>query len=83
MNEVSGFLQTNNPGNSHNYLKQTDPIISLLIILFFSVWVRFDGITEQGISRGDRFGYLREAKLWADGKPPKFMGRFYRPVHRV
>jgi hypothetical protein len=64
----------------HNYLKAMVPIFFLIVILFFSAWIRFDGITEQGISPGDNFRYIREAKIWAAGSPPKFAGIFYRPV---
>lgn len=80
MNDVSDSLQTNDPGTNHNYLKQTVPIIFLIIILFLSAWARFDGITRQGISSGDSIRNISEAKLWATGQPPKFAGKFYRPV---
>jgi hypothetical protein len=75
MNDASSY-----PGTSHNYLNQTAAIIFLIIILFFSAWVRFNGITQQGISSGDSIRNISEAKLWATGQPPKFAGRFYRPV---
>ncbi|HLP61839.1 MAG TPA: glycosyltransferase family 39 protein [Candidatus Deferrimicrobium sp.] len=59
----------------------TVPILFLLFVLFFSAWVRFDGISRQGVAPGDSFEYLKEAKFWADGETPKFLkGRFYRPV---
>ncbi|MDQ1355416.1 MAG: hypothetical protein QG657_5726 [Acidobacteriota bacterium] len=57
------------------------PILLLLVVLFFGAWVRFDGLSRQGVAPGDSFEYLKEAKLWADGETPKFLkGRFYRPV---
>ena len=57
------------------------PVIFLIVILFFGAWVRFNGITEQGILLGDGFRHIHEAKLWATGQAPEFSGnRFYRPV---
>ncbi len=80
MNNAINSHRTNYNRTGHNYLNVTVPIIFLLVILFFSAWVRFDGITEQGIFQGDNCGYTREAKRWATGQPPRFMGKFYRPV---
>ncbi|MGD2090156.1 MAG: glycosyltransferase family 39 protein [Candidatus Aminicenantes bacterium] len=80
MNSALNSHQTNGPAAGHDYLKFMAPVIFLLIILFFSAWGRFDEITGQGISRGDPFRQLAEAKRWADGQPPKFAGIFYRPV---
>ncbi len=59
----------------------TVPIVLLLVLLFFSGWVRLYNITNQGMMPGDGYSYLNEAKLWADGKTPTFLkGWFYRPV---
>lgn len=84
MNDTISSHNTNNQsiGRHYLHLKVPIPIIFLLIILFFSAWVRFDGITEQGVALpADCFVYVKEAKLWATGQPPKFLGgRFYRPV---
>lgn len=56
-------------------------IIICLGVIFSAAQIRYAGITTQGISRGDSFGYLREAKLWAENKSPEFMGgSFYRPA---
>lgn len=57
-------------------------LLLLLIILVAGAWVRFDGITEEGVRKGaDAFNYYKEAKLWADGQPPQYYGgNFYRPV---
>lgn len=71
---------TNCQGTGKNYRTGIIPIIFLLVILFFSAWIRFDRITKQGINPGDSFRYVREAKIWADGKPPTFEGLFYRPL---
>lgn len=45
------------------------PVLLFLGILVFSAATRFDSITKLGISTGDAFDYVREAKLWADGDP--------------
>lgn len=46
--------------------------------------MRFNGITQQGINRGDGFSYIAEAKKWADGETPSFLnGNFFRPVSYV
>lgn len=63
------------------HLKVVIPIFFLIIVLFFSAWVRFDGITEVGIHSGDSSTYMNEAKRWAGDQQPRFLGnRFYRPV---
>ena len=80
VNDAISSHNTNNHRTCHHHLNVTVPIIFLLVILFFSAWVRFDGITQQGIFWGDSFSYLKEAKLWATGQTPRFMGNFYRPV---
>lgn len=57
------------------------PLAIFLGTLGAGTFVRFEGITEQGMSAGDGFYYLAEAKLWADREAPEFYsGRFYRPV---
>lgn len=57
------------------------PYLPALAIVAVGGWVRFDGITEQGISQGDCFEYVAEAKRWAEGQPPDFLnGYFYRPA---
>lgn len=71
----------NNHTASHNYLNFTAPVFFLIIILFFGAWVRFDGITEQGVGSGDNSRYVREARIWGAGLPPEFVnGNFYRPL---
>lgn len=80
MNQAAIPHQTDYLRIDHNYSRLTIPIFFFIIILFFSAWVRFDGITEQGLSGGDTIRQMREAKLWADGQPPRFTGIFYRPV---
>ena len=63
------------------HLNITLPVILLLIVLGLSAFIRFDNITGQGMFGGDGFQYLKEAKLWAEGKPPDFLNnRFYRPL---
>ncbi|MCP4398959.1 MAG: hypothetical protein GY801_16875 [bacterium] len=51
-------------------------------LLIFAAFVRFNQITIQGTVGSDTFGYLKEAKLWVDGKPPQFIQKmiFYRPA---
>lgn len=57
------------------------PLCLFAAIFITAAWVRFDGVTRQGVMRGDSFKYLREARIWADGREPEFMiGRFYRPA---
>jgi hypothetical protein len=80
MNHTAIPYQTSHPGTGNFYRTRMIPVIFLIVILFFSAWVRFDGITEQGIKQGDNFRYVREAKIWADGQPPEFAEIFYRPV---
>lgn len=63
------------------HLDFTLPVLLLLIVLGLSALIRFDHITGQGMSGGDGFQYLKEAKLWAEGKTPDFLNnRFYRPM---
>lgn len=82
MNHSINSHKTNYHRNGHNHINVVVPlrIIFLLVILFVSAWVRFDGIAEQGIAKGDNSRYIREGKIWADGQPPKYAGTFYRPV---
>ncbi|MFW9879261.1 MAG: glycosyltransferase family 39 protein [Candidatus Thorarchaeota archaeon] len=82
MNHSINSHKTNCQKNGHNYINVVPPlpIIFLIVILFFCAWVRFEGITEQGIGSGDNFRYVREAKIWVEGQPPKFARIFYRPV---
>jgi hypothetical protein len=77
MGEKANYLRT-----GHHYVNVMAPIIFLLVVLFFSAWIRFDGITKQGVmTPADCFLYQKEAKLWATGQPPRFLtGGFYRPV---
>ena len=66
---------------AHHFLNVRAPVFFLVLVLFFGAWVRFEGITEQGIGTGDNCRYVREAVLWAKGQPPDFLhGNFYRPV---
>lgn len=56
------------------------PLVGTVGVVVAAAFVRFDGITRIGITRGDSFGYLHEAKLWAfGGKPTLGEGLFYRP----
>lgn len=65
-------------------LKKYQNILFIIIVLFalvFAAFLRYNDITVQGISKGDSFSYLKEAKLWAEGKTPEFYGgKFYRPA---
>jgi hypothetical protein len=80
MNDAISSYNTNNQSTGHHHLNATIPIIFLFVIVFCSAWVRFEGINHQGIFWGDSFKYLKEAKRWATGQTPRFMGGFYRPV---
>lgn len=56
-------------------------ITVLLVVFAYAAYARYNDITIQGILKGDSFGYLKEAKLWAEGKTPAFHnGKFYRPA---
>ena len=58
------------------------PLILFIIIFVSAGLARFHGITLQGVSGCDTFGYIKEARLWADQQPPQFLKNmaFYRPV---
>ncbi|MGD2090137.1 MAG: glycosyltransferase family 39 protein [Candidatus Aminicenantes bacterium] len=68
------------PDRNFYKINRAVPIAFLLILLFFAAWIRFEGITQQGISGGDCFRYLKEAKSWAEGQPSFFGGIVYRPA---
>jgi hypothetical protein len=57
-------------------------IVPFIVILFIGIYLRFDGITTQGLNRGDGVKYLAESARWAsDDLSLDFMGgRFYRPA---
>lgn len=61
-------------------IKKVASIICLFILIFTAAWVRFDGITEQGINAGDGFGYLIKAEAVASGTFDIEKRIFYRPV---
>ena len=63
------------------HLQTTLPLLLFLCILIAAGWARFERIAQQGITTGDPFRYVTEAKLWAYGDPPNFLRhRFYRPT---
>jgi len=55
----------------YNCCKLTVPIFFFIIILFFSAWVRFDGITDRDIP-GRLVWLYKGGKNLAAGQPPNF-----------
>lgn len=82
MNQTINSRHTNCRRTGRKHLRPAVPVFFLLVILFFGILVRFEGITAQGVSVcPDDINYINEAKLWAEGSSPEFLkSRHYRPA---
>lgn len=62
-------------------LIQAASVCVLVIVFLLSVYVRFDRITDQGISPGDNVGYFEVATQWAEGiYDIGYAKSYYRPA---
>ncbi len=54
-------------------LRVAAPCVVLACILIAGAYVRFEGLTTQGMNHDDTVSYFLEARIWAEGKPPEFL----------